>query len=176
MSCGCGEQKENRGSDFRITMTALRQLQDAASRGGHRAEPSDKVHLVDLYGKPAVHIQKDDKNHFFIVSRFGSIFGLSVKITKFKLDFPKLDMQIEASFAPLDDGPFKVTVTIDIHCDDIGNPVGCTIKINDSQTDKEISPLIDWDCLKRCAPQCIRCGTDLGCWARCAAGCVFQCL
>lgn len=175
--CGCsGEPNGVRNSNFKVDMTSLRELQEASSSGRNRPAPNDKVYLVDLHGKPAVHIQKDDNNHFFIISKVGNIFGLSIKIINFKLDYPKLDMKIEASFSPFDDGPFQFNAIIDVHCEDISKPMGCTIKIDESKTDKKISPLVNWDCLKKCAPQCISCGSDLTCWAACAAGCIFQCL
>src|SRR5690349_18180606 len=33
----------------------------------------------------------------------------------------------------------------------------------------------NWRCLRRCAPECISCGTNRWCCALCAAGCVSRC-
>jgi hypothetical protein len=84
-------------------------------------------------------------------------------------------MIAEIKFQSFEDVNFKFEAKLTIKCDDITKPLGCEVELDYSATDSKIQPLIDWDCVRRCAPQCIYCGADYQCWLACAGICLVQC-
>ena len=135
--------------------------------------------MVSVGGVPALEILSDkatDKRSLMIFQRVGGFGGLELELKKFDISYPKADVVLWFKFDLLDNSAFKVEGTITIHCDDLTKPGGCNVTIDLGKTPKDIIPLINWDCLKKCAPQCISCGGDWQCWLVCAGGCIIQCL
>ncbi|MGJ4964024.1 hypothetical protein [Bradyrhizobium sp. HKCCYLRH3061] len=176
-SCNCAGSKQ----PSRTNMEAIGALKkQAETKFQSKLAASDvRVSLLDARGNPALEILSDnpsDKRSLLIFQRLGSFGGLEIELKKFDILYPKADVVLWFKFDPLDNGVFKVEGTITIHCDDVTKPGSCNVTIDLGKTAKEIRPLINWDCLKNCAPQCISCGGDWQCWLGCAGGCIIQCL
>lgn len=135
--------------------------------------------MLNAGGVPALEVLSEktsDKRSFLVFQRAGAFGGLDLQLKKFEIAYPKADVILSFKFDPFDDGVFKVEGTITIHCDDVTKPGSCVVTIDLGNTAKEIRPLINWDCLRNCAPQCISCGLDWQCWLGCAGTCIIQCL
>jgi hypothetical protein len=175
--CGCsGNAKPSRLNVGAID--ALRKQADTHFRA-RLAEVDARVSMLNAGGLPALEILSEkaaDKRSLLIFQRVGGFGGLELELKKFDISYPKADVVLWFKFDPLDNGVFKVEGTITIHCDDLTKPAGCNVTIDLGKTAKDIRPLINWDCLKNCAPQCISCGGDWQCWLGCAGGCIIQCL
>lgn len=117
------------------------------------------------------------KSTTLIFAKLGICSALDLKVDDHRYEFPSLDLSINAKLELLDQvTPFDFNVTLKLSCQDVANP--STLK-----TDLEIhsaqpsSPyMVDWNCLKQCAPACISCGDDLTCWLACAGACIITCL
>lgn len=119
---------------------------------------------------------KSDMRSVIICQKMGSFGAFDIKIRKLEIKHPKVEMVADIKFDPFDGGLFKFEATLTIKCNDITQPMGCEVHLDYGKTDSQIQPLINWDCIKRCAPQCIYCGSDYQCWLACAGICIIQCL
>lgn len=132
---------------------------------------SDNVTAIEFLS-----LKKDDMRSVIVCQKMGSFGAFDIKIIKLDVQYPKVEMVAHIKFEPFDNGPFKFEATLTIRCNDITKPIGCEVILDYDKTPSEIQPLINWDCIKRCAPQCIYCGSDYQCWLACAGICIIQCL
>lgn len=121
-------------------------------------------------------LDKNDMRSVVVFQKMGNFGALDINIRKLQLNYPQLEMIVDIKFDPFDGGLFKFEATLTIKCDDITKPLGCEVDLDFGKTASDIQPLINWDCVKRCAPQCVYCGGDYQCWLACAGVCIIQCL
>ncbi|MCB1447029.1 MAG: hypothetical protein KDJ87_14880 [Rhizobiaceae bacterium] len=142
-------------------------------RGNLRASilSADNVTAIEFLS-----LDKDDMRSIIICQKFGKFGALDIHIRKLEINYPKLEMIVDIKFDPFDGGIFKFEATLSIKCDDIAKPLGCEVDLQFGKTDSQIQPFINWDCIRRCAPQCLYCGSDYQCWLACAGICIIQCL
>ncbi len=147
----------------------------------HRfVDPKAQVSLLDLGANKlaleAMSTDEADKASYLVFNKMDTFGGLELKFKKFDIYYPKLDAELWFSVLALEGSQFKVEGTLTIHCDDIANPSGCSASLALGSSASHLKPLINWDCVKNCAPQCISCGGDWQCWLGCAGGCLIQCM
>lgn len=112
-----------------------------------------------------------------VFQKLGIFGGLDVRITEYEFAFPMLKAAIWVKFEPFDkNSTFSLDILMKLSCADIRHPAACRVDIDATNTSDENKALIDWDCLKKCAPLCISCGEGLYCWLACAGACVISCL
>lgn len=174
-TAGCGRE----GGILRFDLEAIGRLHGKVTEFSTRLAGEPRVSLLSSRGATAVEILSEDpkdKRSFLIFQKLGVFGGLEIKLKKFEVNFPKADVVLEFKFDPFGGGAFKFDGTLTIHCENIQEPTGCAVSIDYGNIGKEIKPLVNWDCLKNCAPQCISCGSDWQCWLGCAGGCIIRCL
>jgi hypothetical protein len=132
--------------------------------------------IGNVLGLEVLSDDEKNKRSLIIFQKLGHFGALELELRKFEIAYPKADIVLWFRFDPFGGGPFKLEGTISIHCDDIAHPSGCKVTLDLGSVQKEIQPLINWECLKNCAPQCISCGGNWQCWLGCAGGCIIQCL
>lgn len=176
--CGCGG---NGSSPVRYNADIVEGLktkgQSAIST--RMAGGSAQTSLLSVGNSLALEVlstDENDKSSLVIFQKVGIFSALEIKLKKFDINYPKADIEIYFKIDPLDGGIFKLEGTLIISCPDIANPSGCSTSISWGGTQKDVQALINWDCLKNCAPQCISCGGNWQCWLGCAGGCIIQCL
>lgn len=180
--CGSSGCCGNVSNDVRrFGLSNVQALHDRAQRhaAGRLSVKNARISLLSSGTTPALEILSDDpndKSSILIFQKLGVFGALELKIKKFELTPPKADVVLWFKYDPFDGGLFSVEGTVTIHCDDIANPLGCSVEVDLGPTSAEAQPLINWDCIKRCAPQCLYCGGVWQCWLGCAGGCIIQCL
>ncbi|RXF68076.1 hypothetical protein [Hansschlegelia zhihuaiae] len=177
--CGCGGDGSN--GPVRYNATSVQLLTERARTFNQAAfdNPNLQTSLLAVGPNLALEIlssDENDKKSLVFFQRAGTFNILDLDLCKFDLDYPKIEVEICFEISPLGDGPLKIKGKIRIECLDISNPSGCSISIDLGETDRGIQALINWDCLKQCAPQCLYCGGNWQCWLACAGGCIIQCL
>lgn len=113
----------------------------------------------------------DDRSAMFVSQRGGLLLSVFASVESFQLDPLEVRVRIEVAF--LDQNPTLGGV-FEFKCTSL-DPRSCTATFTPSAGETGIAPLFDWECLKRCAPQCVACGTNYWCWLSCAARCIAQC-
>jgi len=174
--CGSASQAPSR-----VNLSIVQSLDDAARN--HRAKtlenPKARVSLLSSGATPALEIistDPKDMSSVLVFQKLGAFGALDLKLTTFEITPPKARVVLAFSYDPFGGGAFKVKGTVTIQCDDISNPLGCNVEVKLDGTKDDIQLLINWPCIKACAPQCLYCGTDWQCWLACAGMCIIQCL
>lgn len=176
--CGCGS---GTSSPIRYSSEVVEQLKTKGQTkiSAKSSAGSVQTSLLAIDSGLALEVlstDENDKSSLLVFQKVGSFNALELKITKFDLKYPSLEVDIYFKLDPFDGGIFKIEGTISIKCQDIANPSGCTISVDTSPTAQNVSVLVNWDCLKNCAPQCLYCGGNWQCWLGCAGGCIIRCL
>lgn len=143
------------------------------------ASPDVQVSLLPTGSNLSLEIlstDEKDKSSLIVFQKAGSFHSIELKLNKFDVSYPKADIELYFKIDPFDGGPFKIEGTLMISCSDISHPSSCTVSYHPGNTAPDVSMLVNWECLKSCAPQCISCGGNWQCWLGCAGGCIFQCL
>lgn len=86
---------------------------------------------------------------------------------------PKVDVTVELSFSVGSVVYYQIKYRI--QCDSIYKPSECSFDVINEKTGIDGTKGCSKSCLKKCAPQCIYCGSDWWCWAACTASCVAKC-
>lgn len=180
--CGSNACSTAGGPDFRrISAATIDGLQDAARNARPALFTGGNVTASILsfrHGAALEFLSTDpaDMRSILILQKFGNYGALDLVIERFEVNYPKVLLILRLTFDPFGGGTFRFSARVTIECNDITRPAGCSVDLDLTGTDEAIKPLIDWDCIKRCAPQCISCGSDWSCWLGCAGGCILQCL
>ncbi len=120
-------------------------------------------------------LDKKDMRSVIVCQKLGNFGALDIKISTLDMKYPGVLMIADIKFESFEGAPFKFEAKLTIKCDDITKPLGCEVDLDYGKTDSKIQPMINWDCIRRCAPQCIYCGGDYQCWLACAGICIIQC-
>ncbi len=113
----------------------------------------------------------DDRSALFVQQRGGEMLSMLVNIESFQPTPLEVRVRVEVAF--LGQNP-TLNGVFEFKCASL-DPRSCTAIFTPTRGETGVAALFDWECLKRCAPQCISCGTNYWCWLSCAARCVAQC-
>lgn len=128
------------------------------------------VYTGDSFGTAVV--DTDDSKAVFLIPKLGKLVWIDAEIESVQLSPLRVVVSIAVGF--LDNPTPVLKGKIIFECPD-GDLSSCGVTFEADSARSTIGPLVDWECLKSCAPGCIKCGTNKWCWLACAAHCVSKC-
>lgn len=175
MSCNCSQ-----GSSHGIARTPFPGIEDAVSQlkgspliAQRQAYVASSprifaIHTDSAFG--AAVANDDDSKAFFLLPKLGKLVWIDAEIESIQLSPIKVVVKLAVGF--LDNPTPVLDGKLIFECSS-GDLSSCGIRFEPSKGEYGI--LVDWECLKNCAPGCISCGTNKWCWLGCAAQCVAKC-
>ncbi|QDU60128.1 hypothetical protein Pan216_09650 [Planctomycetes bacterium Pan216] len=172
MSCGCGHESSD-PMIHQFDLAALTSLQASAAAEMTQEFSTQQIWLIE--GQPTVATgTADGKKGCVTVPIFGIPLKLCWEIREVD-PFPP-EVSIRVRFSVSHNGSEYFSVILLMKCEDVLNPSTCSVTVESENVLMEAyRPSCNWSCLRRCAPGCIRCGTNYWCWAACAGACVLRC-
>lgn len=175
MMCGCNTGQNRARDDFEFKSFAWDEISAVQSLAAEKAGqfPSEQLWSTASGLYPARGTE-DGRAGCVEIPFFGVPIEICWEIEKLAIDYPSVELVIKVTVRSQDVIWWEVTFTL--ACKDVFDPRTCRVETsNEKATYAAFKPGCDWSCLATCAPNCISCGTNYWCWARCALGCILRC-